>query len=384
MWYATGRKIRQSTMVKKILFTSMLAMILLAACQSQPATMPAAPETTATITPSLVVLPSVMVETPTSQPTPNATQMQAFLQPTPTPLQISFPTPEEPPVSIWRPPLYQLPFALGPYDHFYFARPIAVNAVNWPLADYRYGYYFPETSVVHTGIDIDAPLNTPIVAAASGRVIWAGYGLLHHNDDSGDPYGLAVAIRHDFGFSGQHLTTIYAHMSRVDVRVGQVVEQGDALGVIGMTGMTTGPHVHFEVRLESNSIITTRNPELWLAPPEGDGVIAGRVMRTNGLQLQAYKVVIVGADGTSWVMYTYASNAVNPDDHYNENTVLSDLTAGEYEVYITFEGTTYEQDLTVRPGAITYFSFHGKSGFSLELPAVTDEADWLIPYEPEP
>ncbi len=362
--------------VKKALLCLTFLVILLAACQPQ-----AAPPS---IAPTVEPLPGVTSAPPTAtasaQPTQNTTSAPGFQLPTPTPMRIDFPTPQEPPVSIWRAPLYQLPFALGPFDHFYFSRPIEVDAVNWPLADYRYGYFFPGTDVVHTGIDIDAPLGTPIVAAASGRVIWAGYGLLRHNNDSSDPYGIAVAIRHDFGFHGLQLTTIYAHMSRVDVRVGEKVEQGDQLGIVGITGQTTGPHVHFEVRMEGNSTITTRNPELWLAPPEGDGVITGRVMRTNGLLLQAYKVKIVDGNGDSWAMYTYASNAVNPDDYYSENMVLSDLPAGEYTVQIIFERETYEQLLTVRAGAIAYFTFQGTRGFTLEPPAVPGNMGWLIPY----
>jgi murein DD-endopeptidase MepM/ murein hydrolase activator NlpD len=349
---------------------------LLTACGAM-----AAHVATPTLEPTPTFTPTAPTATVTPQPTITATPTMGVQSPTPTPLRINFPTPQEEPVSIWRPPLYQQPFALSPHDHFYFARPIAVDAVNWPLADYRYGYYFPDTNVVHTGIDIDAPLSTPILAAASGRVVWAGYGLLYHNNDSGDPYGLAVAIRHDFGYHGQHLTTVYAHMSRVDVRVGQTVKQGDQLGLVGMTGNTTGPHVHFEVRLEFNSTISTRNPELWLAPPEGDGVIAGRVMRTNGLVLQNYRVVIVSNSGDSWVMYTYASNAVNSDDYYHENMALGDLPAGEYEIYITFEGTTYEQDLIVRQGAISYFTFQGARGFNVDLPPEPDITDWLIPFK---
>ena len=58
------------------------------------------------------------------------------------PLRFTFPTPGPAPKFSLRPALYEVPWALGPYDHFYFSRPIAADEVNWPLADYRYGGIF--------------------------------------------------------------------------------------------------------------------------------------------------------------------------------------------------------------------------------------------------
>jgi murein DD-endopeptidase MepM/ murein hydrolase activator NlpD len=252
--------------------------------------------------------------------------------------------------------------------------------VNWPLADYRYGYIFPDTNSVHTGVDIDAPLNTPIIAAASGTVIWAGYGLLKHDVDKNDPYGQAVAIRHDFGYKGLRLITVYAHMSRVDVKVGQVVSQGEKLGTVGMTGFTTGPHVHFEVRLESATYFSTRNPELWLSPPEGDGLIVGQFQNDYGGNLGAYKVTIVTSSGDTLVGYTYGPNSINSDDYYKENFVQSDLPAGKYLIIFTYLKKEYSQIIEVYPGVISYFIFKGKSGFSLQSPSVPVKPTWLIPF----
>lgn len=330
-------------------------------------------------------------ETDTSIPsfTPTPTPVQIILYTstalpilntsTPVPLQINFPTPQSEPKSIWRPPLYQPPFSLGPHDHFYFSRPIAVNEVNWPLADYRYGYIFPETDLVHTGIDVDAPLGTPIIAAASGTVIWAGTGLLKHDNDSTDPYGLAVAVRHDFGYKGQRLITVYAHMSRVDVKVGQDVSQGEQLGLVGMTGFTTGPHVHFEVRLESETYFSSRNPELWLSPPEGDGLIVGQFQNGYGGNLGAYKVTIITPEGESLTGYTYGPYSVISDDYYQENFVQSDLPAGRYTIEFKYLWKKYSQTIEVYPGLISYFSFQGRSGFSLQKPSTEANPAWLIP-----
>jgi murein DD-endopeptidase MepM/ murein hydrolase activator NlpD len=135
---------------------------------------------------------------------------------------------------------------------------------------------------VHTGIDIDAPTGTPVRASAPGRVLWAGYGVYAGKYDSKDPYGLAVTLQHDFGFKGEKLYSIYAHMNEIYVQPNQMVNTGDILGIVGETGATTGPHLHFEVRWKQNMFNSTLNPELWLAPPQGWGVLAGRVMNTSG------------------------------------------------------------------------------------------------------
>jgi murein DD-endopeptidase MepM/ murein hydrolase activator NlpD len=93
---------------------------------------------------------------------------------------------------------------------------------------------------MHTGIDIGVPYGTPIHAAASGRVVYAGWM---------DGYGNLVAIDH-----GRGLSTAYAHQSRIAVSVGQVVSQGQVIGYVGCTGHCFGPHLHFEVRINGTPV----------------------------------------------------------------------------------------------------------------------------------
>jgi len=92
----------------------------------------------------------------------------------------------------------------------------------------------------HEGIDIAAAYGTRILAAAAGRVSQAGW-------DGG--YGLAVMIDHGYG-----LQTRYGHMSRIAVSVGQQVRRGDLLGYVGSTGLSTGPHLHYEVRVHGRAV----------------------------------------------------------------------------------------------------------------------------------
>lgn len=310
---------------------------------------------------------------PVSVQTP-VTTAEPVVLPSPTrtteePLHFSFPTPYSPPVSLWRPPQYDVPFALSPFDHFFFSRPIGSEDINWPLADYRYGGIFFSTDIIHTGIDLPNPRGTPVLAAASGEVIWAGNGLYTNDPEADDPYGLAVVIEHDFGYRGRSLNTVYAHMDGVYVTVGQQVNSGEQIGIVGMTGATTGPHLHFEVRLETNNFYSTRNPELWLVPPEGWGVLAGRVMNGDGDLLRSYEVSVYSLDSNEdWVVYTYGGKPANSDEYYQENMVLSDLPQGNYKIVIEYDEETYRHQVTIGPGRITYFTFRGPDGYSDELP----------------
>ncbi|MDQ3384960.1 MAG: peptidoglycan DD-metalloendopeptidase family protein [Actinomycetota bacterium] len=91
------------------------------------------------------------------------------------------------------------------------------------------------TARLHAGMDLAAPTGTPIGAAALGTVVTAGVL---------GGYGNAVVLDHGGG-----LSTLYAHQSAIAVSVGQVVEPGQVVGLVGSTGYSTGPHLHFEVRV---------------------------------------------------------------------------------------------------------------------------------------
>jgi murein DD-endopeptidase MepM/ murein hydrolase activator NlpD len=93
----------------------------------------------------------------------------------------------------------------------------------------------------YNGIDIAAPVGTSVMSSAAGTVIIArtsGYN---------GGYGLYIAVKHDNGTQ-----TLYGHLSRVNVSVGQRVDRGEVIGAVGNTGRSTGPHLHFEVRGAKN------------------------------------------------------------------------------------------------------------------------------------
>ncbi len=100
----------------------------------------------------------------------------------------------------------------------------------------------------HEGVDISAPKDTPIFAAAKGRVIRAGWVV---------GYGLTVEIDHGFGF-----TTLYGHASRLIVQQGQEVTRGEMIARVGSTGISTSSHLHYEVRVNG----VAEDPALYILP----------------------------------------------------------------------------------------------------------------------
>jgi murein DD-endopeptidase MepM/ murein hydrolase activator NlpD len=97
----------------------------------------------------------------------------------------------------------------------------------------------------HQGVDIAAPRGTGVYSAAEGEVLRTGY-------DAGG-YGRFIEIRHPNGMS-----TLYGHLSRVDVASGDRIEGDERIGLVGSTGRSTGPHLHFEVKRGDRQIDPTR------------------------------------------------------------------------------------------------------------------------------
>lgn len=126
-----------------------------------------------------------------------------------------------------------------------------VGELVWPTDGVKTGDYGWRTHPIfgtrrfHAGIDISGEIGQPIVAAAEGLVVHAGWR---------GGYGLAVVIDHGGG-----LATLYAHQSWMAVSEGQVVEQGQKIGEVGSTGWSTGPHLHFEVRVNGEP----KDPMQW-------------------------------------------------------------------------------------------------------------------------
>ena len=120
----------------------------------------------------------------------------------------------------------------------------SASGLSWPLRSYRITSRFGEADIefhrqfFHGGVDLAAPYGTPIYAAAGGTVTRSGPG----------EYGTNVYV--DTGSA----LIIYGHMSRTGVSVGETVRRGEVLGYVGCSGICTGPHLHFEVRLNGQPV----------------------------------------------------------------------------------------------------------------------------------
>ena len=108
----------------------------------------------------------------------------------------------------------------------------------------------------HNGVDYGAPVGTPVRTVGDGVVEFAGWQ---------NGYGNVIHIRH-----GEERSTVYAHLSRIDVATGQKVEQGMVIGAVGQTGWATGPHLHFEVKIDGQQqdpLLVAQNSEAAVIAP---------------------------------------------------------------------------------------------------------------------
>jgi murein DD-endopeptidase MepM/ murein hydrolase activator NlpD len=112
--------------------------------------------------------------------------------------------------------------------------------LGWPLLAQVGDGFGRRSDRFHAGIDLPAHTGSAVIAVAPGRITWAA---------PRDGWGNLVSVDH-----GSGVRTMYAHLARIDVKVGQWVAGGTVLGLVGSTGDATGPHLHFEVRVNGAAI----------------------------------------------------------------------------------------------------------------------------------
>ena len=130
---------------------------------------------------------------------------------------------------------------------------------SWPLVAHTItaGWYYSDGKL-HRAIDLRAAVGTPVYAAEDGTVDWV-QAWNGHSTSGDQSYGNLVRIRHA-DYNGGKLQTLYAHLKESKVKYGQAVKEGELIGYSGNTGNSTGPHLHFEVRLNGARC----NPLNWL------------------------------------------------------------------------------------------------------------------------
>ena len=346
--------------IKKIQYICLATFtgILLSACQLNNAT--ADSQATTAETEVVLLIPSI-TPTATTAPSPTVTH---------TPLPTSVPTqeptatlaPSNTPAATATPTISPTPASR---DHYVLERPI--NRISDELQDYiertyPYGGTAFGRREIHPGVEFVNPAGTPVLAAADGVVVFAG----QDNNEMPGPrlnyYGNLVIVQHNFvDAAGDTIHSAYAHMSTINVNVGDSVATGQLIGMVGQTGIAIGPHLHFEVRAGDPMIVTSvRNPALWIKPYPLYGTLAGKVTLSNGRDPAGMVIIAESINNSvsTRETYVYGGEPTGGDASWNENFALPDLPQGSYRIILQQDGITYDiQTVTIADGKTAWLTF---------------------------
>ena len=293
--------------------TFLISLFLLAACAPAPTAITAtAPSATLSVasTPTATTVPSSVPPSPTTTPIPCD------------PLAADFCIVD---------------------GHFVFQRPIHPPGDDSVERTYPYASTAEGTREPHHGVEFINATGAPVYAAADGEVIFAGPDEVAVYSPWRNFYGNVVVIRH-----AERLFTLYAHLSVIDVRAGQAVKVGEKIGEVGKTGGAIGSHLHFEVRRgDVEDYFSALNPELWLTPKAGEGVLAISVVNAQG-KYRRTKLTIQFTDRRYYIE-TYDAE-FSPTE---ENAALGELPAGRYRIALSYGGQVYERWVEVQSGKLT-------------------------------
>ena len=299
---------------------------------------------------------------------PNAT-----MQPTKTLPAIPTSTTKKPILSSITPEVTQTPVAEIEHcaeemcildGHFLLDNPISDFGEKFTDNTYRFGSTQGGRRETHHGVEFPNKEGIPVLAVAPGVVVFAG-------SDKGSTlawvpnfYGNVVVIRHELKGISQPVYTLYGHLSKIAVDIGQKIDEGKMIGAVGATGTALGSHLHFEVRYAINQYSNVMNPVLWVKPLPGFGVIAGSVRDADGYflpaELNMQKIeegVTNPAPYTSILTYENKILPVLGDNTYQENFAAGDLPVGKYRVSVVLNQKVEEQVIEIQDGKLTYLTF---------------------------
>ena len=244
--------------------------------------------------------------------------------------------------------------------HLILQRPIQPPGNDLIDPIYGYGSTANGTRDPHHGVEFSNPSGTPVQAAGEGTVIFAGPDQEAVYAPWGNFYGNLVVIEHD-----DHVFTLYAHLSKIDVGLNQKVLAGDEIGEVGRTGGAIGSHLHFEVRRgDVKDYFATQNPELWLIPPrDANGNFLGTLMLLvvdkDGRPAKSAKFTIGHyLDPAQSPVKIYYASPYSPDLVNGEETaVLGALDPGQYRIVVEMNGQILERWVEVQSGRLTQVVF---------------------------
>jgi murein DD-endopeptidase MepM/ murein hydrolase activator NlpD len=246
-------------------------------------------------------------------------------------------------------------------------RPID-RADNWFIDQtYRYGSTMGGFFQQHQGVEFNNPDGTPVMAAAAGRVVYAG---------PAEMGALTVAIRHNRTITAKgqtyRLFSVYYHNSELRVKVGARVKEGQVIARVGNTGRATNDHLHLELAISPTDSIGaivdstqrfppyTTNPELWLEPLPETGIVAGQVFDSSGAPLQQARIYGITKRDPTDTPFSFAETygeKGHPHPLYQEHFAVGDVPQGTYVIGVEIAGKKVYRRITVEPGLLTWVVF---------------------------
>lgn len=244
--------------------------------------------------------------------------------------------------------------------HFIFQNPIYLPDNTFVDTTYRYGTTQNGAREPHHGVEFLNKYGTPVHSAGDGVVQFAGPDNDRIYSPWKDFYGNVVVIRHADG-----MYTLYAHLSKIAVVVGDEVDAGDQIGEVGQSGVATGSHLHFEVRQggDGTDYFSTQNPELWLIPNNDEkgaplGAISFSILDENSrFQFTEFTAQYHREKNGPTIVYHYLVTYAKDMMYGAENSGLGNLPPGYYRIALKYNGQIYERWVEVESGKLTQVVF---------------------------
>jgi len=247
--------------------------------------------------------------------------------------------------------------------HTWFERPIL--PADQPFIDqtYRYGSTMGGNFQQHQGVEFNNPDGTPVHAIGDGVVVFAGPAEQGAN---------TIAIRHDRKLKGLFVYSVYYHNTALVSSLGQRVKAGDVIATVGNTGRATNDHLHLEVHaapVDSVPLIVdpneryprySVNPELWIRPLPGTGIVAGQVWDAQGQpvpQARVYGLIKAEPQETPFSYAETYGEHNHPDPAYREHFAVSDVEPGDYTVSVVVDGKRLTRRIRVEANRLTWVVF---------------------------
>lgn len=269
---------------------------------------------------------------------------------------------------------------------FFLERPIASENNNQVDVTYRFGSTQGGTRDPHHGVEFLNGFGTPVLAAGDGKVVVAGDDINPISPAGVWPpeyygpysnfFGNLVVLEHQVPDEiraqvpdyAEKIYTLYGHLSEILVSEGDLVQPGQEIGRVGVTGVSTGSHLHFEVRVGQNKYENSRNPELWLMPQRGEasllnGGFAGRVIDLFGVNAPVSNIVLEylpdgpeGETGDEIYLLSYEEAELIDQPPFKESFGVGDIAPGLYRISFPLFGRQ-EFLVEVQSGLLTVTTF---------------------------